>query len=121
MLCCVANSYLDIKTVCLPIVRQLPALHYVICSFFVFRTICYALGYQVITNTWTVQQSLLLKRSMGLETSAGCLASGGHRPCAPCVQHFSGPGSHHSPSFSSHLSPSCDLVVVGGLPSAVVW
>ena len=50
---------------------------------------------------------LLLKRSMGLETSVKCLVSGGHCPCMPGVQHFSGPGLHHSPSSSSRLSPSC--------------
>ena len=77
MLCCVACSYLDIKAVCLPIVGQLPMLHYVICLFFAFRTFYYALGYQVITDKWAVQQSLLLKRSAGLETSVGCLASSG--------------------------------------------
>ena len=54
-----------------------------------------------------MQQSLLLKRSVGLETSAGCLASGSHHPCAPCVQRLSGLGSHHLPSFSSRQSPSC--------------
>ena len=86
---------------------MLNALHYIICLFFAFRTVYYTLGYQVITDTWAVQQSLLLKRSMGLETSAGCLASGGHRPCMPCVRHFSGLGSHCLPSFSSQLSPSC--------------
>ena len=107
MLYCVAHSYLDIKVVCLPIVGPLLALHYVICLFFAFRTIYYTLGYQVITDTWAVQQSLLLKRSMGLETSAGCLASSGHRPCVPCVRHFSRPGSHRLPPFSSQPSPSC--------------
>ena len=107
MLCCVVRSYLDIKVVCLPIVGRLLALHYVICLFFAFRTVYYALGYQVITDTWAVQQSLLLKRSMGLETSVGCLASGGHRPCTPCVRHFTGLGSHHLPPFSSQPSPSC--------------
>ena len=54
-----------------------------------------------------MQQSLLLKRSMDLETLAGCLDSGGHRPCTPCVWHFSGLGSHRLPSFSSRPSPSC--------------
>ena len=107
MLCCVVCSYLDIKAVCLKIVGQLPVLHYIICLFFAFRTVYYTLGYQVITDTWAVQQSLLLKRSMGLETSAGCLASSTHHPCAPCVWRFSRPGSHHLPSFSSRPSPSC--------------
>ena len=44
---------------------------------------------------------------MDLEMTVGCLASGGHRPCMPGVQCFSRLGSHHSPSFSSWLSPSC--------------
>ena len=116
MLCCVAHSYLDIKAVCLPNVGRLPVLHYIICLFFAFRTIYYALGYQVITDTWAVQQSLLLKRSMGLETLAGCLATGSHHPCTPCVRHFSGPGSHHSPSFSSQPSPSCGTCGSGRSP-----
>ena len=71
----------------------------------------------VITDTWAVQQSLLLKRSMGLETSAGCLASGGHHPCVPCVRRFSRPGSHHSPSFSSRPSPSCGTCGSGRSPA----
>ena len=116
MLCCVAHSYLDIKVVCLPIVRRLPALHCVICLFFVFGTVYYALGYQVITNTWVVQQSLLLKRSVGLETLAGCLASSSCRPCAPCVWHFSGPGWHRLPSFSSRPKPSCGTCCSGRSP-----
>ena len=37
----------------------------------------------------------------------GCLFSSGPHPCAPCVWHFSGPGSCHSPSFAFCLSPSC--------------
>ena len=53
-----------------------------------------------------MQQSLLLKRSVGLETSVGCWASGSPCPCMPGVWHFSRPGLHHSPSFSSWLSPS---------------
>ena len=107
MLCRVVLSYLDIKAVCLPIVRRLPALHYIICLFFVFRTVYYILGYRIITDTWAVQQILLLKRSMGLEILVGCLASSSHCLCAPCVRRFSGPDSHHSPSFSSCPSPSC--------------
>ena len=49
----------------------------------------------------------LLKRSTGLEMSVGCLVSGSHCPCALGVWCFSGPGSCHSPSSSSRLSPSC--------------
>ena len=101
----------------MPIVRRLPVLHYVIYLFFAFRTIYYTLGYQVITDTWAVQQSLLLKRSTGLETSAGCLASGGHHPCAPCVRCFSRPGSCHLPSFSSRPSPSCGTCGGGRSPT----
>ena len=103
----------------MPIVGRLPVLHYIICLFYAFRTIYYTLGYQVITYTWAVQQSLLLKRSVGLETSAGCLASSGHHPCTPCVRCFSGLGSHHSPSFSSHPSPSCGTC--GGRRSPTHW
>ena len=113
MLCCVACSYLDIKAVCLPIVGRLPALHYIICLFFAFRTIYYALGYQVITDT----RAVLLKRSMGLETLVWCLASGGHHPCMPCVWHFSRLGSCHLPSFSSWPSPSCGTCGGGRSPA----
>ena len=51
VLCCVVHSYLDIKVVFLLFVRQLPALHYNVYLFFMFRTVYYALGYQVITET----------------------------------------------------------------------
>ena len=54
-----------------------------------------------------MQQSLLLKRCGGLETSARCLASGGHHPCMPCGWSSSQPGSHPSSSFSSCPGPSC--------------
>ena len=64
-----------------------------------------------------MQQSLLLKRSTGLETLAGCLASGGHHLCGSCVRHFSGPGSCHSPSFSSRPSPSCGTCGGGRSPT----
>ena len=64
-----------------------------------------------------MQQSLLLKRRAGLEMSAGCLASGSHRLCVPCVWHFSGLGSHHSPSFSSWPSPSCGTCGGGRSPT----
>ena len=53
---------------------------------------------------------------MGLETSAGCLASGGHCPCVPCVWHFSRPGSHRLLSFSSQPSPSCGTCGGGRSP-----
>ena len=43
-----------------------------------------------------------IEKMQGLETSAGCLASG-----VPCGWSSSQPGSHLSSSFSSHLSPSC--------------
>ena len=58
----------------------------------------------------------LLKRNTGLEMSAGCLVSGGHRPCVPGVRCFSGPGSHCLPSFSSQLSPSCGTCGGGKSP-----
>ena len=48
--------------------------------------------------------------------SAGCLFRGGPRPCAPCVWCFSGPGSRHSPSFASCLSPSCGTCDGGRSP-----
>ena len=63
-----------------------------------------------------MQQSLLLKRSVGLETSAGCLASGSHHPCMLGVRHFSGLGSRDSPSFSSRPSPSCGTCGGGRSP-----
>ena len=110
MLCCVAHSYLDIKVVCLPIVRQLPALHYVVCLFIAFRTIHYTLGYQVITDTWAVQQSLLLKKC-GVETLAWCLANG-----VPCGWSSFWLGLHLSSSFSFCLSPSCGTCVGGRSP-----
>ena len=57
-----------------------------------------------------------IERSVGLETSAGCLASGGHHLWVPCVQCFSGLGSRHSPSFSSCPSPSCGTCGGGRSP-----
>ena len=63
-----------------------------------------------------MQQSLLLKKSVGLEMLVGCLASGGHHPCALGVRHFSGPGSHQLPSFCSQLSPSCGTCCGGRSP-----
>ena len=54
-----------------------------------------------------MRQSLLLKRNGGLETSAGCLASGGHRPCMLCGWSSSQLGLRLLSSFSSHPSPSC--------------
>ena len=58
----------------------------------------------------------LLKRSIGLETSVGCLFSGSPCPCAPCVQHFSRPGLHRSPFFTSCPSPSCGTCDGGRSP-----
>ena len=75
-----------------------------------FRTVYYALGYQVITDTWAVQQSLLLKRC-GVETSAWCLASG-----VPCGWSSFQLGLHLSSSFSSHPSPSCGTCGGGRSP-----
>ena len=63
-----------------------------------------------------VQPSFLLKRSMDLKTSVGCPASGSHCPCTPCVQHFSGPGSHRLSSFSSRPKPSCGTCCCGRSP-----
>ena len=72
-----------------------------------------------------MRQSLLLKRSVGLETLAGCLASSCHHSCVPCGWHSSWPGSPLLSSFSSCLSPSygtcgggrspicCSVVMVG--------
>ena len=41
--------------------------------------------------------------------SAGCLLSGGPRPCEPCAQRSSGPGSHQLPfsAFPCHPSWTC--------------
>ena len=61
-LCCVGCSYLDIKAVFLLFVGRLLVLHYVTCLFFAFRTVYYALGYQVITDTWAVQQSFIERK-----------------------------------------------------------
>ena len=49
----------------------------------------------------------ILKRSVGLETSAVCLVSGNHCPCALGVWCFSRLVLYHSPSSSSWPSPSC--------------
>ena len=57
-----------------------------------------------------------IEKSAGLEMSVGCLASASHFPCMPCVQCFSGLGSHLSPSFSSRLSPFCGICGGGRSP-----
>ena len=71
---------------------------------------------QACSSHNTCATKFLLKRSVGLETSVGCLVSGSHCPCAPGVQHFAGLGSHCSPSFSSRLSPSCGTCGGGKSP-----
>ena len=63
-----------------------------------------------------MQQSLLLKRCGGLETSAGCLASGGHHPCTPFGWSSSWLGLHLLSSFSSRPSPSCGTCGSGRSP-----
>ena len=63
-----------------------------------------------------MRQSLLLKRSRGLETSTGCLASGSHCPCTPCGWSSSWLGSHLLSSFSSCPSPFCGTCGSGRSP-----
>ena len=73
-------------------------------------------GLQSYNRHMSCATKSFIEKKRGLETLMGCLASGGHRPCAPFGWSSSWLGSCLSSSFSSCLSPSCGTCGGGRSP-----